>query len=489
MTSPVSVFAGMAKDRHGPRTIAISTTMAGQQYEGGVGALMPWNDRLYFTTYPSENGYGAGLGLHSIGAGETTPRLEAETNCVDVGRLVHTETKTLFIGRHKITAAGVITALTGIDAGDRVCGFARHPLALTTKVVALTMSSASANRTSRIYEITVATGAAVQVADASTAGLSGQTDSGQHFKTIHAAINATDSSKSRLYVVNNRFLPGSNLSVVNPSTWGWAGISAANSFPGSWINVGGSYMGENGNTVFATGIDSKSAVLWLLDGDDSTITPGKYRLPLASWSQFHRYQQEWMRLRQVSTERMVLDLHGTWYDVSPYLAGAATVALGGLPRIRALSRHYNTYPDFCIFDGMLALAYNGSTPQGTEFPDAGQPQAGIIFRDIEDITRGAKPDGKGWWFKAEAVSNGTESDRMVVRGYDRIGCQFVNGTATPIDVDVKVYESSITYVERTVTVPANGGTHFEYSSGFGADFISLVPKAAGTSLTAWVTVS
>ncbi len=143
-----------------------------------------------------------------------------------------------------------------------------------------------------------------------------------------------------------------------------------------------------GNAVFATGWDNASVIL-------KVLTHGKwstYRLPKAS----HTFDQtsctEWMRIREVETERALMDCHGMFYEV-PYHAYD-----GKIWGIRPISTHLRVIPDFCSWRGMLVLGGNQSTPMsfGTDRNlVAGQPQAGLWFGKTDDLWSFGKPSGSG----------------------------------------------------------------------------------------------
>ena len=105
--------------------------------------------------------------------------------------------------------------------------------------------------------------------------------------------------------------------------------------------------------VYATGWDSKSVILRVRDAgspdapsqDNTSWT--KYRLPKASHAFDHGWQTEWPRIREVETERYLLDTHGMFYELSPL--GWAGSTWG----IRPISQHLRVIPDFCSFRGLL----------------------------------------------------------------------------------------------------------------------------------------
>lgn len=481
-TSPTSVFTRLQKS--GRRGLQVAAKSSGTLTEAGVGALMPWNDRLYYNVYNAESGQSSGLGLFSMGLDDGRAVLEVEQNVCDAARILHVESKQVFIGRNVISASGVITQVTGFNAYDRVAGYCRDPLS-TTGLYALTMATASQSLPPFLYRVDTTTKVATLVKDLSTFGTNFSPSS--HLKAIWSAGTG---SGARLYLADNNYGEASPLTVYNPNT---NGIGTINNYPASWIEIASSLgNANNSNTVFMFGADNSSALLWCVDPNvDPTVSSNvlKLRLPLASWSMWNYTQQEWMRARQVATERFLVDLHGTWYDLAAMLGGAATIATGGMPRMRALSRHYGTYPDFCFFDGQLVLGVNASSPQGVSWPISGQPQGGLVFTDIESVATGPKPDGGAYWTRSAAVTSGTELWPVLCLGMApnrTIGVQ--NDSATTCAMTVSGYFGNKKITLGTIA-GTTGFTSFTLPSGLTPDWVSLTPTASTTGITAFITFS
>ena len=75
-----------------------------------------------------------------------------------------------------------------------------------------------------------------------------------------------------------------------------------------------------GQVVFAMGWDDASVILKVLQNgadepsyDDQVQT---YRLPKASHAYDHLWTTEWPRIREVESERFLLDMHGMYYEAS-----------------------------------------------------------------------------------------------------------------------------------------------------------------------------
>jgi len=66
-----------------------------------------------------------------------------------------------------------------------------------------------------------------------------------------------------------------------------------------------------GNTLFATGWNKSSVILRVLHNGQWS----RYLLPKASHTFDHAWNTEWMRIREVQTERYLMDVHGMFYKL------------------------------------------------------------------------------------------------------------------------------------------------------------------------------
>jgi 2-keto-4-pentenoate hydratase/2-oxohepta-3-ene-1,7-dioic acid hydratase in catechol pathway len=89
----------------------------------------------------------------------------------------------------------------------------------------------------------------------------------------------------------------------------------------------------------ATGWDRSSAILEVFTEADQTWRT--YRLPKASQCFDHKWQTEWPRIRSIEHERLLMDHHGMWYELSPWAYGNRVWG------IRPISTHLWVHGDFC----------------------------------------------------------------------------------------------------------------------------------------------
>lgn len=80
--------------------------------EAGIGALMPWAERLWFTTYPAHGPQtGTRTGLFSIDDDFQVTVHEGVGTGTYANRMIHDDTDTLVMGPHLISTEGEIRVI------------------------------------------------------------------------------------------------------------------------------------------------------------------------------------------------------------------------------------------------------------------------------------------------------------------------------------------------------------------------------------------
>jgi hypothetical protein len=95
--------------------------------ETGIGALMPWAEKLWFITYvSSKRNSGAGVGLFSLDANMTmTKHPDSVVGCF-ANRMIHHQTNQLIIGPHIIDHKGNVRTFQGLTQDVRLTAVMEH---------------------------------------------------------------------------------------------------------------------------------------------------------------------------------------------------------------------------------------------------------------------------------------------------------------------------------------------------------------------------
>ena len=417
--------------------------------EGGIGALMPWADKLWLITYPSSGpGSGGGTGLFTVDAEMRLEKHPASVVGTYANRMIHPHTNQLIMGPHFITMDGDVRTVAAIQ-GHRLTATMLHLTDPARLVYFLTMEGL-------LFEVDVETLEATQLWDMNKE-LGLPEDAQPHYKGAHT-------SQGRIVVANNTYdepefkgeRAAGRLAEYVDGQWRIIESTCFNEVTGrtNWDNV-----------IFASGFDRASAILRVCVGGKWS----RYLLPKASHCFDHYWQTEWPRIREVESERYLMDCHGMFYEFSPVLYE------GKLWGVRPISTHLRITPDYCSWRGMLVLAGNQTTPIGDTNLLVGQPQAGLWFGKTDDLWQFGKP--KGWggpWWKAE-VKAGEASDPFLMTGFDQKVLHLVNHGEKPVEVTVEVDflgDGSWQEYDRMRLKPGMYW-HHEFPAGFSAHWVRL----------------
>lgn len=426
----------------------------GSDSETGIGALIPWADRLWAVGYVAHI-RGQGIGLYEIGPDLSFAKHPASVTGTFANRLVHWESEQAFLGPHAIAADGTVRTIDALKS-HRLAATMRHLTDPKGKVYVLTMEGL-------FFEVDVRTLAATKLADL-VAELKLPEGSQPHFKSAHTA-------QGRVVVANNTYEEPEYLGKRRAGRLAeWDGKTWAIVEENPFIEVAGKQNpapgARYGNTLYAVGWDNASVILRVLHNGQWA----RYRLPRNSHSWDHTWNTEWMRIREAQTERYLMDAFGLFYDLPGLVYG------GRLWGVRPIASHLRVTPDFCSYRGLLVLA-------GDQTDNAvGQPQSGLWFGAIDSLSKWGKPTGWGSVWEKEAVAAGAVSDPFLMTGFDKKVVHLANDGAEPANlaIEVDILGDGTWRPYETWAVRPGGYVHHEFPAGYSAQWVRARADKAGT---------
>jgi len=398
--------------------------------ECGVGALVPWAGRLWVITYPPHHTTGGPDKLYEIDEGLTARIRPESVGGTHAGRMIHRESDQLIIGPYFIDAEGNVRAadVKGKLIG-RMTAVMRHLTDPAEKVLFFDMEGA-------IYEVHVRTLAVKK--------LFANPVPGDHGKGGYTA-------QGRVVIANN--------GERRPKAAGEYGVLAE--WDGKRWRVierkqfcevtgpGGLHGSPDANSpLWATGWDRRSVILKLLDAG----TWHTFRLPKASntYDGVHGWYTEWPRIRRVAPDRLMMSMHGMFYD---FPAGFGARATGGL---RPICSYLRYVPDFCHWGGRLVLG--GDDTSIMQNPMAGQSQSNLWFGQLSDLPGFGPRSGWGGVWVDDPVRAGETSDPFGVNGFEQRIVHLAHDAAEAVTFTLEIDARGDGNWRRhaTVTVPAAG---------------------------------
>jgi hypothetical protein len=411
--------------------------------ESAVGALMPWADVLWAVTYVSSRGYksGSGTGLYAI-----DDRLNLQqrhvSNGVYANRLVHKESNQVIIGPYVIDMAGNIRIIKDL-LNERLTATMTHLTDPANRVYFQTMEGL-------FYEV-----------DLNTLKPRLLYDLVKEFHiTKQPHFKGGCTGQGRVVVANNTYTAW-NENEGQLAEWDGKKWNIVSHKPHMEVAA----RGNMGNAVFATGWDEASALFHvLIDGRWRT-----HRLPKASHTFDQFWQTEWTRIREVETERFLMDCHGMFYELSPMIFENAVWG------VRPICTHLRVIPDFCSFRGLFVMAGNETTPNGDANPVGGQPQSGIWFGKTDDLWQFGKPKGWGGVWRNTMVKAKQPSDPFLMTGFDKkvLHLKHGGGAAARISIEVDFLGYGPWEKYETIALVPNDYKFHVFPDGFSAHWVRL----------------
>ncbi|MCF7855036.1 MAG: hypothetical protein K9N51_09585 [Candidatus Pacebacteria bacterium] len=435
--------------------LAVKAEHVPARTETGIGALMPWAEKLWFVTYVAhKKGSGAGTGLFSVDDDLSIRKHPESVVGTYANRMIHAPTNQLVIGPHLIDVYGNVQTVQDL-VDIRITATTKHLFDPDNMVYMLGMEG-------ELYELNVNTQEATFITDL-TKELSMVQNGEQYYAQPH--FKAAFCGHDKLIVANNTRDDADYTGTIDHgrlAEWDgkdWTVIDTA-----QYNEV----MGRTsiGKAIFATGADNASAILQVFDGNSWM----KYRLPRGTQTQDHTVTTEWPRIREVESERWMMNIAGMFYELP------AMQYAGRVWGVRPVCTHLRIIPDFCSWNGLLVLAGDQTTPINDKNAYVGQPQANLWFGKTDDLWNFGKPKGWGGPWHRTTVNAGTPSDPFLMTGFEHKCVHFFHDSNRPVtfSIEVDALGDGEFRLLTEVEVSSSGYRAHCFDEGFSAHWIRFI---------------
>ena len=140
-----------------------------------------------------------------------------------------------------------------------------------------------------------------------------------------------------------------------------------------------------------------------------------YRLPVADYSYVakHGWYTEWPRIREVTGGKLLMNMHGGWFEFPKNFTASNT---GG---IRPLGDYLKITGDFAPWKvgGKDQIVFGCDDASVMQNPRAGQSQSNLWFAAWEDLGKCGRPAGFGGPWVGDSVRAGEPSAEYLFGGY------------------------------------------------------------------------
>ena len=178
--------------------------------------------------------------------------------------------------------------------------------------------------------------------------------------------------------------------------------------------------------------------------------------------------------REVATERDLLNVDGTFYELPAHNAQ-------GVAKVRPIATHNLAVQDFCSHSGLLFFTGIDGDTESDHIFRSSDGKAAVWAGAIDDLWQLGKPRGEGGPWKASEVKAGDPSDAYLMTGYDRKSVTLKSTGAATITLEVDVDGTGLWIPYRQFTLAAETPIDHEFPAGFSAYWVRASSDVATTA--------
>lgn len=455
--------------------------------ECGIGAVVPWAERLWIITYSPHSPGGSDDKLYEIDQQLNKATRPESVGGTPANRMIHRESNQLSIGPYFIDAQRQVRVIPPSKMFGRLTATARHLSDPANKVYIYDMEGL-------LYEVDVHSLEPTLLFKRPVPGWHGKGGySGQGRLVLpnngESATGSVDRFKPFDYFLDPARTSPEDAGVLAE----WDGREWRLIERRQFLDVtgpGGIYGPPSDDApLWAIGWDRRSLLLKLCDdGQWST-----FRLPVADYSYIatHGWHTEWPRIREVTGGKYLMNLHGGWFEMPGTFSKGRT---GGL---RAIADYLKITADFCgwgerIVFGCDDTALSGFNSARGGLEDTlnrlnGQSNSNLWFTTWEGLSQAGNPAGFGGPWVRDAVQANTPSDPYLLAGYAQRVLHLKHESAQPVTfaLEIDADGSGAWQPYQKLAVPPKEYAYHVIPEGISGQWVRLTVDRDAAGVTAY----
>lgn len=413
--------------------------------ECGIGAIAVWGDKLYMVNYAAHQPNGSEHQLYIVDKNNRMTIYPGSVGGTPAARMIHEESDQLLIGHYMIDKKGNIRTIPIVTMPGRITAIARHLSDPVNKVYYYDMEG-------MLYEVNVHTLEVTKLYHNPLPGWHGKGGYTAQGKLV-LSNNGENTESSKEWKVPAEGMTGSGKTGVLAEFDGknFRVVERAQ-FTDITTRHGVRAVPDDNSPLWAMGWDKKAVRLKVMDkGKWST-----YLLPKSVYNNdpYHGWFTEWPRIREIGEGRMMMDMHGMFFDFP------VTFSSENNAGIRPIASHLRYIPDFCSWNGKVVLATDETSIQGNLL--SGQPQSNLWFGSAEEFLDWGPATGYGAIWLEDTVSSGTVSEPYLFAGFDNRMAHLLNHETTPVSLTLQIDEKGDSHWKDYETIRLQGGEYRTY---------------------------
>ncbi len=173
--------------------------------------------------------------------------------------------------------------------------------------------------------------------------------------------------------------------------------------------------------------------------------------------------------REVATERDLLNLHGTFYELPARNAQ-------GLAKVRPIATHNLSIHDFCSHQGLLFFTGLDNDAKSDRIFRSADGKAALWAGVVDDLWKLGKPRGKGGPWNNTLIKAGVPSDPYLMTAYDKKSVVLESSQATNITLEVDIDGTGLWIPCQSISLSAGGTVNYTFPVGFSAYWVRAISE-------------
>jgi hypothetical protein len=172
--------------------------------------------------------------------------------------------------------------------------------------------------------------------------------------------------------------------------------------------------------------------------------------------------------REVESERMLANIHGTFYEVPFGIVGGKPL----YTKMRPVCTHNKQISDFTTWNGLLVLAglTRNSNPSARVFTSP-KGKTSLWLGGIDELWSFGKPVGVGGPWKNSPVKAEVASDPYLMTGYDKKTLKLASNKDSTVTVEIDIDHWTGFHPFKTFSLNAGEELSYKFPQGFAAHWV------------------
>lgn len=411
--------------------------------ECGIGAIVPWQGKLYMVNYAAHEPGGSEHKLYIIDENKKMEIYPGSVGGTPAARMIHAESNQLLIGHYLISAKGDIRTIPIKNMPGRITAVARHLSDPANKVYYYDMEG-------MLYEANVHTLEVKKLYHNPLPGWHGKGGYTAQGRLVLANNGEAGREKSNLWQVPVEGQTGpEKYGVLAEYDGKKFTVVERRQFTDVTTRNGIYAVPDDNSPLWSMGWDKRSIRLKVMENGKWNT----YLLPKATYNNdpSHGWFTEWPRIRAIGENEWMMDMHGMFFDFP------TTFSTKNSAGIRPISSHLRYIPDFCSWNGQIVLATDESSIQGN--PLTGQPQSNLWFGKKTDFLDWGPATGYGAIWLNDSLSAQQISEPYLFAGFDQRMAHIINHSPQSLSLVVQIDEKGNNQWSDLQTVRLEGNEY------------------------------